>query len=91
MFQCFSHFSGFLHHSVLAKLATGSRKVKGAVLTWFECDKAGSVGAGALREDDDLRPLPIGVSPLPDLLDGVLPRVGVLPRNKHRLAELDQR
>ena len=56
-----------------------------SIFTLFERDEAPSVGAGALGEDDDLRPLAARVrSPL-DLADRVLARVGVLARHEHGL------
>ena len=54
----------------------------------LEGDETGPVGACALGEDDDLRPLTPGLTPALDLLDGVDPRVGVLPPHQHRLGEL---
>ena len=37
MWQSFSHLSGFLHHFVLAKLATSSIKVKMVIGKYFVC------------------------------------------------------
>lgn len=56
----------------------------------LEGDQAGSIRARALREYEDLGPVQVGGRPVYDLLDGVMPGVGVVAPHVNRLGEIDE-
>lgn len=62
-------------------------RIEGARL---EGDQAGAIRAGALRENDDLRPVGGRLGALDDAPNGVLARVRIVTPHVERLREIDQ-